>query len=112
MCFSYRFMPAVRYAKELLDEKKLGKIVSVDVEYLQSGAFIEGRRLEWRFDKKKAGTGAIGDLGVHLIDMTRYLLGDITAVCALQEDGRQGKKAARQRGIRRGEDGRFLHLHR
>ena len=32
MCFSYRFMPAVRYAKKLLDEKKLGKIVSVDVE--------------------------------------------------------------------------------
>ena len=85
MCFSYRFMPAVRYAKELLDAKKLGKIVSVDVEYLQSGAFIEGRRLEWRFDKKKAGTGAIGDLGVHLIDMTRYLLGDITAVCACKK---------------------------
>lgn len=82
MCFSYRFRPAVRYAKKLIAEGKIGQVVSVNVEYLQSGSFIEGRKMEWRFVKKLSGTGAIGDLGVHLIDMTRYLVGDITAVCA------------------------------
>lgn len=82
MCFSYRFFPAVRFAKYIIDKGLLGDIATVDIAYLQSGAFIEGRRLEWRFDKKLTGTGAIGDLGVHLIDMTCYLLGDITGVCA------------------------------
>lgn len=82
MCFSYRFLPAVRYAKELIAEGKIGRVLTVHVEYLQSGSFIEGRRMEWRFVKKLSGTGAIGDLGVHLIDMTRYLIGEINAVCA------------------------------
>ena len=82
MCFSYRFRPAVRYAKKLISEGKIGDIVSVQIEYLQSGSFIEGRRMEWRFVKEFSGTGAIGDLGVHLIDMTRYLVGEIRSVCA------------------------------
>lgn len=85
MCFSYLFYPAVRFAKEILDKGMLGKIVSVDIEYLQSGSFIKGRRLEWRHVKELSGTGALGDLGVHLIAMTRYLLGDITGV-----SGRKG----------------------
>ena len=83
MCFSYRFIPAVRYAKHLIDEGKLGKIVNVNIEYLQSGVFIPGRRLEWRFVKEYAGSGSLADLGVHLIDMTRFLLGDFKSVCAM-----------------------------
>lgn len=82
MCFSYRFRPAVRYAKRLISEGKIGRVLTVHIEYLQSGSFIEGRRMEWRFVKEYSGTGAIGDLGVHLIDMTRYLVGEIEAVCA------------------------------
>ena len=82
-CFSYRFMPAVRYAKHLIDEGKLGKIINVNIEYLQSGVFIPGRRLEWRFVKEYAGSGTLADLGVHLIDMTRFLLGDFKSVCAM-----------------------------
>ncbi len=82
MCFSYRFMPAVRYAKAMIDEGKLGEIVGVNVEYLKSSAFWEGRRLDWRFVKKYAGTGVLGDLGVHLIDMATLLVGDITSVGA------------------------------
>ncbi len=82
ICFSYRFLPAVRYARKLIGEGKIGKILTVNIEYLQSGSFVEGRRMEWRFVKSKSGTGAIGDLGVHLIDMTRYLIGEITSVCA------------------------------
>ena len=83
MSFSYRFKSAVRYAKHLIDEGRLGKIVNVNIEYLQSGVFIPGRRLEWRFVKEFAGSGTLGDLGVHLIDMTRFLLGDFKSVAAL-----------------------------
>ena len=81
MCFSYRFKPAVRYAKHLLEKGLLGDILSVNVEYLKDSAFMEGRRLEWRFVKEYAGTGVLGDLGVHLIDMARFLIGDIQSVC-------------------------------
>lgn len=82
MCFSYRFKPAVRYAKEVMKRGLLGDILSVNVEYLKSSAFWEGRRLDWRFIKEYAGTGVLGDLGVHLIDMAQFLVGDITSVCA------------------------------
>ena len=84
-CFSYRFMPAVRYAKHLIEEGKLGKIINVDVAYLKSSGFWAGRRLDWRFVKEYAGCGVIGDLGVHLIDMTRYLVGDFKSVYASTE---------------------------
>ena len=83
MCFSYRFKPAVRYAKHLIDEGKLGKLINVNIEYLQSGAFIKNRPLEWRFDKDLAGSGALADLGVHLIDLTRFLLGEFESVCSM-----------------------------
>lgn len=82
MCFSYRFKPAVRYAKEILNRGLLGDILSVNVEYLKSSAFMPGRRLDWRFVKEYAGTGVLGDLGVHLIDMAQFLVGNMTRVCA------------------------------
>ena len=84
MCFSYRFMPAVRYAKHLIEKGILGKLLNVNIQYRQSGVFIPGRRLEWRFVKEYAGSGALADLGVHLIDMTRFLIGDFKTVCAMQ----------------------------
>ena len=84
-CFSYRFMPAVRYAKHLIETGKLGRVINVDVAYLKSSAFWAGRRLDWRFVKEYAGCGVIGDLGVHLIDMTRYLVGEFRSVYAATE---------------------------
>ena len=85
MCFSYRFKPAVRYAKWILERGMIGDIVNVNVEYLKSSAFWEGRRLDWRFVKEYAGTGVLGDLGVHLIDMAEFLLGNIKEVSATTE---------------------------
>lgn len=79
-CFSYRFRPAVRYAKWIIEQGMLGQIVNASVEYLKDSAFVAGRRLEWRFVKELAGTGVLGDLGVHLIDMTRLLLGDFKSL--------------------------------
>ncbi len=80
MCFSYRFRPSVRFAKHLMEQNIIGDIISVNVEYLKDSAFYPGRRLEWRFVKALAGTGVLGDLGVHLVDMATFLCGDITEV--------------------------------
>ncbi len=84
ICFSYRFMPAVRYAKRMMENGEIGKVINIQIEYLKSSAFWPGRRLEWRFIKKYAGTGVLGDLGVHLVDMTSFLFGDIKAVSAVK----------------------------
>lgn len=82
MCMSYRFRPAVRYAKQMMEQKLLGDIVSIDVQYLKSSAFMKGRRLDWRFVKKYAGSGVIGDLAVHLVDLATFLAGDLKKLCA------------------------------
>ena len=81
MCFSYRFLPAVRYAKYIMEQNMIGKVNGIKVEYLKNSALWEGRRLDWRFVKEYAGTGVLGDLGVHLIDMASFLCGDFHAVC-------------------------------
>lgn len=80
VCFSYRFKSAVRYAKKLLSENAIGDILGVNVKYLKDSGLWEGRRLEWRFQKEYGGTGVLGDLGVHLIDMCTFLVGDIKQV--------------------------------
>lgn len=83
-CFSYRFFPAVRYAKELVTSGRLGDIVGVNVCYLKESGLWHGRRLEWRFTKSQSGSGVVGDLGVHLIDLAQLLAGKITDLCATQ----------------------------
>jgi len=82
VCFSYRFMPAVRYAKWLIQQGNLGEINAVYAQYLKSSAFIKGRRLDWRFEKRYARYGVSGDLGVHLIDLATFLAGDIQKIYA------------------------------
>ena len=82
ICFSYRFKPAVRFAKWILSQGLIGDVITLNAEYFKSSGLIEGRRLEWRFIKDLAGTGVLGDLGSHLIDMARFLIGDFSAVCS------------------------------
>ena len=81
MCFSYRFRSAVRYAKDIIEQGLLGDIIHVNVEYLKDSGLWKGRPMEWRFEKDKAGTGVLGDLGVHLIDMAQFLVGDMKRIC-------------------------------
>jgi predicted dehydrogenase len=79
--FNYRFVPAVRLARELLEAGKLGDVVHVRARYLQSWGWDADPAL-WRFDPARAGTGALGDLGAHIVDLARYLVGEITSVSA------------------------------
>ena len=82
MTFEYRFIPAVMRAKQLIEEGFLGKVFSFRGCYLHSGYIDPTRPMSWRLDKKKAGGGALFDLGSHIIDLTRYLLGDYKSVFA------------------------------
>jgi predicted dehydrogenase len=80
--FNYRFVPAVRLARELLEAGELGDVVHFRARYLQSWGWEADPAL-WRFAREQAGTGAIGDLGTHIIDIARYLVGEIVSVSAL-----------------------------
>jgi predicted dehydrogenase len=79
--FNYRFVPAVRLARELLEAGELGEMVHFRARYLQSWGWDADPGL-WRFDPAQAGTGALGDLGTHVIDLARYLVGEIVSVSA------------------------------
>ena len=79
--FNYRFVPAVRLARELVEAGELGEIVHFRARYLQSWGWDADPEL-WRFDRAEAGSGAIGDLGAHIVDIARYLVGEMTSVSA------------------------------
>lgn len=78
--FNYRFAPAVQLAKKLIADGKLGRIFHFRGLYLQDWIIDPQFPLVWRLDKAVAGSGSHGDLGAHLIDLARFLVGDITQV--------------------------------
>jgi predicted dehydrogenase len=84
MCaFNYRFMPAVRLAREIVDSGALGELRHLRLAYLQSwGTETTGEDL-WRFDAGAAGSGAVGDLASHAIDLARTLAGEFSEVAAI-----------------------------
>lgn len=87
--FNYRFVPAIRRARELLEAGDLGEIHHVRARYLQSwGPTREG---VWRFDVQQAGSGALGDLGAHIVDLVRYLAGEIETVSAVTTTFAEGR---------------------
>jgi predicted dehydrogenase len=84
MCaFNYRFVPAVRLAREMLEAGDLGEIYHFRGRYLQEWIIDPGFERVWRLDRAAAGSGALGDLGAHVIDLARYLVGEIASVSAL-----------------------------
>lgn len=83
VCFSYRYTPTFRYARELVKEGALGAVSSFSLQYLQSwGAASSGTPYVWRFNKALTGTGALGDLGSHMIDLARFLFGEFQELSA------------------------------
>lgn len=76
VCFSYRFKAAARYAKDLIEKGILGRIYHVDMQYFQSWGLPEADcGLVWRFIKDRSGSGALGDLGCHALDLVRFVTG-------------------------------------
>ncbi|WP_026046301.1 Gfo/Idh/MocA family protein [Halorubrum sp. T3] len=74
--FNYRFVPAIRYAKELIDDGELGEIRQVRGRYLQDWLVDPEAPWAWRMDAEMAGSGALGDLGAHTVDLANFLVGD------------------------------------
>jgi len=74
--YSYRRVPAVALAHQLVKEGKIGRVYHIRAHYLQGWASSPSVPLVWRFDKKAAGSGSHGDLGAHIIDMARFITGD------------------------------------
>jgi predicted dehydrogenase len=82
MAQNYRFVPAIIRAKELIVEGRLGCIYTFNLRYLHSSNVDPNRPLQWKSDKAIGGGGVLVDLGSHIIDLTRHLLGDFARVCA------------------------------
>ncbi|WP_026486785.1 levoglucosan dehydrogenase [Caldanaerobius polysaccharolyticus] len=82
LAFNYRRTPAVALAKKFIDEGSLGKILNFRGTYLQDWSADPLSPLSWRFQKAIAGSGTLGDIGTHVIDMARYLVGEFDEVMA------------------------------
>ena len=87
MCgFTYRRTPALALFRRMVAAGRLGVIRQVRAQYLQDWLSDENGPLTWRLDKAKAGSGALGDIGAHIIDAAQFVTGQhITGVSALME---------------------------
>lgn len=86
MCgFSYRFAPAVATIKNMIQRGELGDIFHYRAAYQQDWIVDPAFPLVWRLQKKLTGSGALGDIGAHIIDMCHNLVGQVGEVCAATE---------------------------
>ncbi|HEY8119674.1 MAG TPA: Gfo/Idh/MocA family oxidoreductase [Myxococcota bacterium] len=85
VCHNYRRAPAVALAKRILDEGRLGAIRHYRGAYLQDWIVDPAFPRVWRLERARAGSGALGDIGSHQVDLARHLLGEISAVSGLLE---------------------------
>jgi predicted dehydrogenase len=86
VAFNYRFVPAIRQMRNLIDSGALGQIYHFRAVYLQEWIMPHYNEAKiWRLDKSVCGSGAIGDLGAHIVDIAHYLVGDIKSLSAYTE---------------------------
>ncbi|GAB3136821.1 Gfo/Idh/MocA family oxidoreductase [Microbispora hainanensis] len=86
VAFNYRRVPAIALARRFVEEGRLGEIRHVRAEYLQDWIVDPEFPLVWRLQKDKAGSGALGDIGAHIIDTAEFITGQLlTGVSAVTE---------------------------
>jgi predicted dehydrogenase len=83
VAFNYRRTPAVALAKKYIDEGAIGRVLSFHGTYYQDWSADRRTPLAWRFKKSAAGSGALGDIGSHSLDLARHLVGEIASVTAI-----------------------------
>ena len=82
--FNYRRVPALALARRLVEQGRIGPLRHVRAVYLQDWLVDPDSPLTWRMQADRAGSGALGDLGAHIVDLARFLTGDeITGVSAV-----------------------------
>ena len=74
--FTYRRVPAIALARQLVSEGRLGTLHHIRAQYLQDWIVDPEAPLSWRLDKAKAGSGALGDIGAHIVDLAQFITGD------------------------------------
>ena len=85
VCHNYRRVPAVQLAKKLIDEGRLGEIRLWRAVYLQDWLLDPATPTTWRLRKETGGAGPLADLGSHLVDLARFLVGPIREVVGTAE---------------------------
>jgi predicted dehydrogenase len=85
ICHNYRRAPAVMLAKQLINQGRIGEIRHYRGTYLQDWIVDPTFPLVWRLRKEAAGSGALGDIASHSIDLARFLVGEIVAVAGALE---------------------------
>ena len=83
VAFTFRFAAALRYLKRLVDEGHFGEIRHWRMSYFNDGQLDPSLPFGWRHLRARGGSGVIADMGSHMIDAARYLLGEIVAVSAV-----------------------------
>lgn len=74
--FTYRRVPAIALARRLVADGRIGTLHHVRAQYLQDWIVDPEAPLSWRLDKDKAGSGALGDIGAHIIDLAQFITGE------------------------------------
>jgi predicted dehydrogenase len=80
--FNYRYLPAVQLARRIISDGRLGRVYHLRATCLQDWIVDPEFPLVWRLQKDAAGSGALGDLGAHLVDLARFLVGEFIDVTA------------------------------
>ncbi|ASU78776.1 gfo/Idh/MocA family oxidoreductase [Actinopolyspora erythraea] len=84
--FNYRRVPALALARRMVADGRLGTIRHVRAQYLQDFIVDPESPMMWRLDRERAGSGALGDIGAHIVDLTRFVTGqEITGVSGMTE---------------------------
>jgi predicted dehydrogenase len=80
ICHNYRRVPAVLLASQIISSGQIGDVRHFRGTYLQDWITDPKFPLVWRLDRRKAGSGALGDIGAHVVDLARFLVGEIAEV--------------------------------
>jgi predicted dehydrogenase len=83
--YNYRYVPAIRLAYDLIKSGQLGEIFHFRAIYLQEWIMDANFPMVWRLDKNRAGSGSLGDLGSHILDLARFLVGEPRTVSAMMK---------------------------
>lgn len=85
VCHNYRRVPAIAQAKKMISEGALGQIYHFHARYAQDGLVDPDAPMRWKLRREIAGSGAHGDINVHIIDLARYLVGEFKEVCGVMD---------------------------
>jgi predicted dehydrogenase len=89
--FNWRFAPAMQSMKQMVDAGHLGRVFHVNARWFNPALVDASSAPTWRLDRSQAGYGALGDLGVHLIDLVQWLFGAVNKVMASSATAHTGR---------------------